>query len=389
MATEISVNPEVLVWARKEAGYLTPESGATRLKIDVDELLLYETGKKKPTIDFLERVSKRYPISLAALLMPDTLPHSELPKDFRTFEGRPPILHPKTLDAIRSIEVLIDSLIEIRDENPDLVPTPRLAQVDINSNPANLARVQRRILGIDIEEQLSWRNSTDAWWYWRSAIESLGVFVHQFRFDAEDNCRGISFIRDKIFTICINGADTTEAKIFSLIHEYVHLLLRDAGISDQNKVNGTERFCNTVAANFLVPRNALIGAANFPEGSAPREWDEGAIQQLAQQFKVSVESMTLRLEETGLAPKGFYKFKKDEWAKTPFVRRIFRSKASYGEKMFRRYGLTCTNTVLNAVDAGVINRIDAGNILGVKTKYLAPMRRALTTRITAYGKGPG
>lgn len=56
--------------------------------------------------------------------------------------------------------------------------------------------------------------------------------------------------------IFINGADSKNATIFTLIHEIAHVWLGESGVSDTdiNTSNGTEARCNAIAAEVLVPK---------------------------------------------------------------------------------------------------------------------------------------
>lgn len=49
--------------------------------------------------------------------------------------------------------------------------------------------------------------------------------------------------------IFINGADAPAGRLFTLVHELVHIFLGQDGLDD-----GNEAFCNRIAARFLVPQ---------------------------------------------------------------------------------------------------------------------------------------
>src|SRR5687767_13571253 len=105
----IAVNPKVLEWARKEA-QLTQIEAAERLRISPDELAGYESGALIPTLGLLRGMCKRYRLPLASLAMPEPLPLSPMPKDYRTIDGRQAHISPVTAFAIREARRLQDEM---------------------------------------------------------------------------------------------------------------------------------------------------------------------------------------------------------------------------------------------------------------------------------------
>jgi len=97
----------------------------------------------------------------------------------------------------------------------------------------------------------------------RNKIEALGVLVmrnsvvgnnvHR-RLDRNE-LRGFAISDDRAPVIFINTTDTPQAQIFTLLHEFAHLLLGESGVSDLSPHNPRkiERACNRLAAEFLVP----------------------------------------------------------------------------------------------------------------------------------------
>jgi len=62
--------------------------------------------------------------------------------------------------------------------------------------------------------------------------------------------------------ILINNNDAISAKIFTLAHEIVHVLVGASASFDLRQLqaadNATEKYCNEAAAEFLVPRVELL-----------------------------------------------------------------------------------------------------------------------------------
>ena len=82
---DVPVNKDVLVWARNERG-LSEKDAAKRLKLSKSELAELESGKKKPSLALLDKIAQKYQIPFASLMMPEALPATKRPADFRTHE---------------------------------------------------------------------------------------------------------------------------------------------------------------------------------------------------------------------------------------------------------------------------------------------------------------
>lgn len=85
--------------------------------------------------------------------------------------------------------------------------------------------------------------------------------------------------------IFVNAADTKSAQMFTLGHELAHLWLGESGVSDVTTAStpraDIERWCNAVAAEFLVP------LAEFKEALRPNAELWGEVRRLSARFRVS------------------------------------------------------------------------------------------------------
>lgn len=369
---EVPVNGKVLQWARILRG-LSIDDAANALGISPDELRAYESGEHKPLVGFLRQMSSKYRINFTSLLMPTPLPIEKPPTDYR---ARGEHLSVDTLVAIEEVSNALEVFEDIASEVGRIVPKPNIGTAKLTDEPETIAARERQRFGVSIEEQQSWNGLDDARRKWRRRIEDRGIFTYMIAMP-EQELSGFSILRDGLAAICVNDREPTEgAKVFTLFHEYCHLLLRQTGISDENNSNRVERFCNEFAAGFLIPRSPLLVAVG--EVQTPYEFSDSDVKKLATRFKVSNRAMALRLEKTGLAPKGFYGRRTRPWD-MPTPRMLVTSKQgpSPTTLLVKRIGQLHAKTALRAFERNVINSFDAWELIGLQPQYFPKLKAKL------------
>jgi Zn-dependent peptidase ImmA (M78 family) len=109
--------------------------------------------------------------------------------------------------------------------------------------------------------------------------------------------RGFALADSLAPLVFLNGADSKAAQMFTLAHELAHVWLGATGVSDtqvgQVPEQQTERWCNQVAAELLMPM-AELRAVHERAAPIPDE-----IQRLAREFKVSTLVALRRLFDAG------------------------------------------------------------------------------------------
>ena len=164
--------------------------------------------------------------------------------------------------------------------------------------------------------------------------------------------------------------DYAVARIFTLLHEYGHLLIRQPGISDENPANPVEAFCNRFAAGFLMPKFALRELmGTWPNG--PIEWYSAQIQDWAKKLKVSQQALALRLEQLGLAPDGFHR--RFIWSAPP-PQAQKRKEGNYLNNRIFEIGGHFAGAVMGAFDRGAITKAAAVEALNLSPRHFERVR---------------
>ena len=139
--------------------------------------------------------------------------------------------------------------------------TPFSAPSCITDNPIDWANAIRQHYVIDLREQYKCSSSSKFYLYLREKLEQKGVFVQCFTDVPVEVVRGFAIYEQELPIIGINDNDRPPAKSFSLIHELVHLIKRESSVCNvmynTTSSQKEEVFCNAVAGELLVPKDAL------------------------------------------------------------------------------------------------------------------------------------
>jgi Zn-dependent peptidase ImmA (M78 family)/DNA-binding XRE family transcriptional regulator len=382
---ELPVTPEVLLWARETAGYSIDEVAAKLVqvskKIDVDTVADWENGDALPKLTALRKLANIYKRPMAVFFLSKPPAEPPPPKNFRLLAaGDERSLSPQTLLAVRTARRLHSLAREISDGLGYTLDVD-LPHVDLSADPAQLAADERARLGATFEEQLRLKDAYKALWYWRDLIEDVGCFVFQLPFPRED-ARAFSEFHDDGPLIVLSTKDEAVGRVFSLFHEYAHLLLRAGGICPSfrldylSSVEGQiEQFCNAFAANFLVPAAQLESAAeDYPEPT-----EERSLVSLSYKFSVGKHVILRRFLDLDWVDQATYREKvagwEKQWAK---AKKPQGGPVRQEVKSISQRGRRFSSLIVEAADRGLIAPPTLYEGLGVRTKYLSDVRAQLT-----------
>jgi Zn-dependent peptidase ImmA (M78 family) len=182
----------------------------------------------------------------------------------------------------------------------------------------------------------------------------------------------------------VNNKDFEGAKIFSLAHEFAHILLRQPGICNNYKsfaqsktASAIEVFCNQFAASFLVPRRQLL-AHRLIEGKSvvPEDEIDSVTEKLALDFKVSRVVIARRLLSADLISSSLYKAKTRAWEKELLPARKGSGRFSLSTTV-KKNGKAFSGLVIEALQKNKISYAGASDYLGVKTKHLRSLEKLI------------
>lgn len=362
----VDVNPAVLTWARETAGYSLDEAG--HKVADLQTLKAWESGKDRPTWRGIKRLAKLCKRPVAALLLAEPPAEPPLPPDFRKLPEASKQLSPKTRFAIRTARWLATTAAELEGDLDRVAPFAG-PKTKPSRSPEALAEQSRRSLGIALDEQTQWQRSGEAFRQWRAAVEAQNVLVFQASMPVEE-VRGFSLFEGGKAVIVLNQSDAVNARIFTLFHEYCHLLLSKPGIClpEEGSLTDTQRIethCNRFAAAFLIPRDDLAARLN---GEIPLE---NKVSMLAVRYRVSRAVVLGRMRSLdAISEQAYRRVMARLEAKSPPPRRPGGGGRAPAERVVGERGRVFVSLVVDALGRELITANDASAYLGVKLKDL-------------------
>lgn len=256
----VEVQPAVLDWVLEQTQFMDV-SGAV-----LDRLQQWRAGEKKPTFAQVKEISRKTHIPFGCFLLREPPVENCDIVDYRTVDSEV-IQRPsrELIDIVNRMVRVQDWMADYcRDEGYD--PLPFIGRCVGTEDPEEIVRDIRAELGLDIDWFRQCQNSADSFRFLRGIIESCGVLImtngvvgtDTHRVLNVDEFRAFTLINEYAPLIFINARDTSNGKLFSLLHELAHVWLGRNSLYNEPYGNfeglrPVEQKCNAVAAEILVP----------------------------------------------------------------------------------------------------------------------------------------
>lgn len=312
---EAHITAEVLTWARNRAGF-DIETLSVKANVKPDDLQSWEISEANPSFPQALRLAEQLRVPFGYLFLSDPPEDEPHIPDLRTIADEQ-----RNTFSIDFVDVLSDCLLKqswyrnhLLDEGVPALPF--IGKYSLSDPPETVAQDIRDIVGLDYEFRAECSSWTDFLDQFVENVEARRILVLKNgvvgnstrRKLAVGEFRGLVLTDPTAPLIFLNNNDAKAAQIFTLAHELAHLWIGETGVSNINPGRrsdlsepAVERFCNSVAAETLVP------AAEFHT-----YWNNAApladnVDNLARHFRVSSLVVLIRAKEfQQITPNEFY-----------------------------------------------------------------------------------
>lgn len=296
----VAIQPKLLRWACERAGYELAD-----LESKFPHLAAWEAGTALPTLKQVEAFANATHTPVGYLFLPEP-PVEKVPiPDFRA-PGNERVGHPSP-DLLDTIYVCQQRQEWFRNYARSMGESPLefVGSARVGDDVVRTAARIREELGFDLDVRRQTPTWTDALRRFIEQADGLGILVmcngvvqnNNYRHLDPQEFRGFAMADDLAPLVFINGADTKAGQMFTLAHELAHIWLGQSAVSDSQPSavpdQQVERWCNEVAAELLVPLDAMRQAYR-PDGELADE-----IERLARRFKVSTLVILRRILDVG------------------------------------------------------------------------------------------
>ncbi len=357
----VEINPEVLMWAVEYS-----QKGIEAFEKKFKSFPKWLNKTERPTIKQLENIAKFAYVPFGYLMLSEKPMIKVKPiEDFRTKKNRGFINDEEYSADLR------DTLLDVRNKQDWLREYKEeqgydnvrfVGSINQNMPDDDVVQIINKILNIDDQWRNNVKNKEEGFRFFLDMVEGIGVTVFVNGIVGNNTRRKLNVnefrgfaLTDKLApVIFINGSDSPAARLFSLVHELVHLFLGQDGLDDH-----TEPFCNRIAAKVLVPKS------QFDEKWCSHPNDFDALERFFKVSQLVLYRMALTLDK--ITPKEYERLielynKKFQGKKRNTSGGDFYNTVPY------RLGRSFCQYVQEALGDGKLSYSEAYQLLGIRGK---------------------
>ncbi|MCD7894797.1 MAG: ImmA/IrrE family metallo-endopeptidase [Erysipelotrichaceae bacterium] len=362
MTNKVYIKKEIFLWAIDES-----QISLSYIENKFPKINKWIDGDEKPTFKQLQAFSQFLKIPFGYFFLQTPPKYDGIKKDFRTINNK---INNQLSKDLKDTLVLMDFKKNwMSDYRKQQGWEPLNLKHNINENTSinEICTSIFRLLKINNEWFTNCKNHDNAYKYLKKHIEDIGVIVMQNGVVGQNNNRSLqvkefrAFVLDDPYAplIFINKNDSQTGMIFSLIHEFVHLLFSDDDIliDNENTITNNERKINNITAVLLIPEDYII-----------RNWDYNQdiinqIDKFSNILHVSPYALSIRLNKLNIIDNSIVNIIR---GRTNSVIKNKKSGGNFYSTQISRIGIPFADAVFSQSESGTLRYTDAYRLLGIK-----------------------
>ena len=265
----------------------------------------WESGELRPTLNQVEKFAATVNVPVGYLFLPEP-PDEPLPiPDHRTSTGEtPPQPSPELLKLIYLCDQRQDWYREFAQQE-DLDPSPVVGSASPTCRAEDVGAEMRASLRFDVGERGRFRTWQASFRHLVEMADDLGILVmvsgsvgyEPRRMLDPREFRGFAFSDSHAPLVFINGTESREVQLFTLVNGLAHLWVGQSALWDSGPntrlSHKIEFQCSLIAAETLLPLRLLKNELLQAESLSQR------LKRLAHKFKVNELIVLCRLHDAG------------------------------------------------------------------------------------------
>lgn len=361
MATDnrVKISRNIYLWAIEES-----QKDFSEIQNRFKKIEAWISGESNPTFRELESLANFLGVPLGYMFLEEPPRTNLIASEFRTIGNKIPEISKDLQDTLYIMARKKDWLSEHRRAKG----WEKLLLDDFSNLSKGNVHLAKKYINLDEFWYKELRDKDSAFKYLRQKLENKGIIVMQSGVVGSNNRRRLSVKEFRGFLlyddiaplIFINSRDSKAGKIFTLVHEYIHFLLREDDIfidEDSDETN-----INTITAEFLMPTSHIL-----------EQWDSDKpeleqTEELSKLFHVSELALAIKLKGLGKMSQHVVSMIRQQTERALKDRGAGKPGGDYYRTNRSRLGDSFLGAVIQGAESGDISYTYAFDLLGGSAK---------------------
>lgn len=365
MVQRVFIKEEILLWAIEES-----QLPLEKIKAKFPSIDSWIDHSKDPTFQQLKSFADFLHVPFGYMFLDESPKKELLYAEFRAIANKKPMMSKNLEDLLSEMTIRQNWMREYR-EDQGYEPFEFVGKFQ-HKSVAEVKEFIYEALVIENYWSENLRNFDEAYSSLKKRIEDLGVLIMQSGVVGTNTHRKLDIHEFRGFVLLdpfaplvfINTNDSKAGMIFTLMHEFIHVLMGEENILDIDEENlsyiDVEKKVNLITSKILMPDEILFDHKFTNIHSE--------IIEIAKKLKVSSFSLAIKLKQMGLITQSIV----EEVKKTSIenfeenLKKEKKSNPDFYTVLNSKLSPSFSEAVISQTRAGEITFTEAFNLLGVK-----------------------